>query len=142
TGLNGLGPAGMEEATAVPSAARVTISRACCRNEKWNQTPESPLDRASGAPIPAFSRVPGRAPTSHWGLAPASRIELGLVFFENQFHDTVIVLGSEAVAMGPYKLGASVFGLYACQVNPDYLSPDFGRAQVQIASSHDCAKLV
>src|SRR5262249_29730004 len=75
-------------------------------------------------------------------MAPASRIELGLVFFENQFNDTVIVLGSEAVAMRPYKLGASVFGLFACQVNSDYLYPDFGRAQVQIASSHDCAKLV
>ena len=75
-------------------------------------------------------------------MAPASRIEVGLVFFESQFNDTVIVLGSEAVPMGTYKLGASVFGLFACQVNPDYLSPDFGRAQVQIASSHDCAKLV
>jgi hypothetical protein len=75
-------------------------------------------------------------------VAPASSIELRLVFFENQFNDTVIVLGSETIAMRPHELGTSIFGLLACRVEPDHLSPDSGYAQVQVALSGDCAKLV
>jgi hypothetical protein len=65
-----------------------------------------------------------------------------LPFFENQLNDTVIVVGSEAVAMGCDELATSYFGLLTGQIEPYHLAPDFGYARVQIASSDDCAKLV
>ena len=73
---------------------------------------------------------------------PSSGIALGLVFFENQFNDAVIVRGSETVAMRFNELGASIFGLLACRVESHHVSADLGHAQLQVAASDDCAKLV
>src|SRR5260370_18430367 len=94
-------------------------------------------------PLPANS--PNR--TLMRGVAGAARsifhreprlratIELALFCFENQLNDTVIVRRSETVALGLHELGTSIFGLLACRVAPDHLSPDSGHAHVQIASS-------
>src|SRR5207244_10275460 len=71
----------------------------------------------------------------------SSRIE-ELPFFKNQLNDAVIVLGSEAVAMGRDELATSYFGLLTGQIEPEYLAPDFGYTRVQVASSDDGAKLV
>src|SRR5260370_15113055 len=76
------------------------------------------------------------------GRSALSRIELALTRFEHQLNDTVVVCCSETVALELHELGTSIFGLLACRVKPDHLSPDFGHAHVEIASSGDRAKLV
>src|SRR5437899_1882719 len=77
-------------------------------------------------------------------LSPTFVFALRLALFccENHLNDTVIVRRSETVALGLHELGTSILGLLPCRIQPDHLSPDSGRAHVQIASSGDRAKLV
>ena len=70
-----------------------------------------------------------------------SAIEAQLLLSENQFNNTVIILGSEAVRMGLEKLDTSDFGLCAGEVKPDHFSPNLRRARVEIALSGDNANL-